>query len=91
MCKPSGSLAAPGKLRPEQSLVVSDRDSLALERNVGIMILAAEIADQSNAAMWVEGRADLPTTEVLPADNIRVVERAAPEELDSRIFLGTDR
>lgn len=91
MCEPSRSLSAPGKLRPEQSLVVSDRDSLALERDVGVMILAAEITDQLNATMWAEGRADLPTTEVLPADNIRVVERAAPEELDSRIFLGTDR
>src|SRR6266849_1631382 len=91
MCKPSGSLTAPGKLRPEQSLVVSDRDSLALERDAGVMILAAEIAYQSHVTMWVEGRTDLPTTEVLSADNIGVVQRAAPEELDSRIFLGTDR
>lgn len=91
MCKPSGSLAAPGKLRPEQSFVVSDRDSLTLERDVGAMILAAEIADQSHVPMWVEGCADLPSTEVLPAANIRIVERATPEELDSRIFLGKDR
>lgn len=91
MCKPSGSLAAPGKLRPEQNLVVSDRDSLTLERDVAAMILAAEIADQSHVPMWVEGCADLPTTEVLPAHNIRIVDRAAPEELDSRIFLGKDR
>ena len=91
MGKPSGSLAAPSELGPEQNLVVSDRDSLALERDVGVMILAAEIADQSHVPMWVEGCADLPTSEILPADNIRVVERATPEELDSRIFLGTER